>query len=240
MKIHLITYGDSKYDMAKKRLCNEAKTTGWFDSITAYGPDDLLLGFKSRFEEILRLPRGGGYWIWKSHLIQKRLSEIEANDILVYLDAGCKVNKNGAQRFYEYLRMINESDKGILSFQMSQHAENKWTTRQIFDYFNVKNDSDVTHSGQLVGTLILMKNIRNTKKLFTTVLQCLNDNPLLFTDHYNNNQEPSFQDNRHDQSILSVTRKIQGTIVIEDETYFPNFKCEKASRIPFLATRLRG
>ena len=40
----------------------------------------------------VKQPRGGGYWIWKSHII-KKINEINDNDILIYLDAGCSINK---------------------------------------------------------------------------------------------------------------------------------------------------
>ena len=39
--IHLITYGDNKYENTKMRLKNEALNTNWFDTITLYGPNDL-------------------------------------------------------------------------------------------------------------------------------------------------------------------------------------------------------
>jgi len=39
--MHLITYGDLKFNNAKKRLVKEAYNTNWFDTITSYGPEDL-------------------------------------------------------------------------------------------------------------------------------------------------------------------------------------------------------
>ena len=74
--IHLITYGDKNFEKSKKRLQKEALETKWFDSVTIYGPEDLDDSFKMRFKDILRKPRGAGYWIWKSHIISKRLNEI--------------------------------------------------------------------------------------------------------------------------------------------------------------------
>ena len=40
-KIHFITYGNDRFKNSKKRLYNEANATGWFDTITSYGPEDL-------------------------------------------------------------------------------------------------------------------------------------------------------------------------------------------------------
>ena len=64
--VHLISYGDQKFQQSKKRLLKQALTTGWFDSVTLYGPEDLSPDFRSRFADILAYPKGGGYWIWKA------------------------------------------------------------------------------------------------------------------------------------------------------------------------------
>ena len=239
MKIHLITYGDSKFEESKKRICKEAEDTCWFDTIVAYGPDDLSTDFKDKFSEILSLPRGGGYWIWKPFIINKILHEIDENDILVYLDAGCSIIRNGTQRFFEYIKMLNESDKGSLSFQLPWALEKEYTIKELFNYYNISMDSDIACSGQIMATIMFIKNNSNAKKMIASCLKCLEDNPLLFTDHYNNNgQESCFIENRHDQSVLSLNRKIHGSVIIQDETYHGNFKSEEALKYPLLATRL--
>ena len=55
----------------------------------------------------------------------------------------------------------------------------------------------------------------------------------------NNNQKEFFRDNRHDQSILSVSRKIHGSLVLPEETWFESFGCENSLKYPFWATRDR-
>ena len=59
-KVHFRTYGDDNYNWTKARIVQEAPDTGWFVSIKALGPDDLTADFKRKFEDILKLPRGGG------------------------------------------------------------------------------------------------------------------------------------------------------------------------------------
>ena len=73
--------------------------------------------------------------------------------------------------------------------------------------------------------------------IFKNCLDKIRKDPLIITDHYNRNQRKCFIDNRHDQSILSVARKIHGSIVIPDETYSLDFNSETMQKIPFLATR---
>lgn len=236
--IHLITYGDYKFDKSKKRLHKEAIDTGWFDTVTVYGPEDLDNDFKCRFESILKQYKGGGYWIWKSHIIKKKLDEIKENDILIYLDSGCHINSKGKKRFEEYIDLLNNSDEGVISFQMG-HIEKVWTTKEIFNYFNIDNTSDVANSGQILGGIRIMKKTENLINLINIESKTLHNNPLLFTDYYNNNQENYFKDNRHDQSVFSVIRKMGNPILLEDETFFSPFGDENSLKFPFWATRIK-
>lgn len=115
----------------KKRLCKQANNVGWFDTVTEYGPEDLDNEFKLKFKNILQQSRGGGYWIWKSYIIKKKLDKINENDILIYLDAGCTINPQGKNRFYEYIEMLNKSDEGIISFHLeSWHTEKKMDNKR--------------------------------------------------------------------------------------------------------------
>jgi hypothetical protein len=243
--IHLITYGDSKYTESKERLHNQAESLGWFDTVTSYSPNDLDDDFKKRFKNVLELPRGGGYWIWKPYIINKHLEKIDDGDILIYLDAGCYINPSGYERFKEYIEMLKNSEEGCISFQMTHHIEKKWTIEEIFEYLNIHHDSkDIIESGQIIATVRMFKKNRNSINIVSAWLNILYQNPLLFTDHYNksikNIQNNLFLDNRHDQSVLSVICKLYKTIVLEDETYFADgFGCEKSLKCPFWATRLR-
>lgn len=234
--IHLITYGDKKYKKIKERLYIEALNTNQFNTITVYGPEDLDIDFRKRFKSILKKSKGGEYWIWKSYIIKKKLNEINDNDILIYLDAGCTINPKGVKRFYEYIDIINNSEYGIISFQMHQ-LEKNWTTKEIFNYFNVENYTNITDTGQILSGIIIMKKNNNTIQLNNIWYNVIFNNPLLFTDYYNNKQEKYFRDNRHEQSVFSVIRKMNNSILIHDETYFKPFNSPLSLQYPFWATR---
>jgi hypothetical protein len=240
--IHFITYGDSIYEETKQRLYNQASNLEWFDTITSYGPEDLDTVFKDKFKDILKLPRGGGYWIWKPYIINKHLQMIKDDDILIYLDAGCYINPKGFERFKEYIEMLKNSEEACISFQMNHHIEKKWTTQEIFDNFNIHSDSkDILESGQIIATVKMFRKCANSINIVSAWLNALHANPLLFTDHYNKNKQcKMFIDNRHDQSICSVLCKLYKTIILEDETYFEDgFGCPKSLKCPFWATRIR-
>lgn len=239
--IHLITYGDDNFKNSKKRLEKEALNTGWFDSVTVYGPEILDDDFKEKFKHILNQPRIAGYGIWRPYIIKKKLNEINHDDILIYLDAGCSINHKGKNRFYEYVDMLNKSNEDIISFKMSHLPEKHYTTKEIFNYFNVDINSDIANSGQILDGILIMKKNKNLIKKNQMWYDVIYKNALLFTDYYNNLQEPYFIANRHEQSIFSIIRKIHKSIELEDETFFwwsgalPN-----PEKYPFWATRKRN
>ena len=238
--IHLITYSNEVFAHSKARLCQEARETGWFDTVTAYGPEDLDAEFKHTLRYILSQKRGAGYWVWKPYIIKKKLAEINDGDILVYLDAGCSLCKSGEKRFHEYVDMLhNRESDGIISFQMT-HDEKIWTTKEIFNHFNVDPCGDIANSGQIMATVRIMKKNSKLQDLIELELNTYLNMPFLVTDIYNKKQADYFKDNRHEQSVFSVIRKLHNTIVLPDETYWIHFGCEESLRYPFWATRLRG
>ena len=157
--IHLITYGNSKYTNSKKRLYKEALESDWFKTISLFGPEDLDLDFKNKYKKILKQPRLSGYGIWRPYIILKKLKELHDNDILIYLDSGCTINKIAKKRFNEYIDMLKNSNQCIISFQMSFFPEKKYTTKEVFEYFNLDSNSEIANSGQILdGVLIMKKN----------------------------------------------------------------------------------
>ena len=238
-KLHLISYGDKNYLKAKERLYKEAVNTNWFYSIKCYGFEDLSISFRNEFKSILEMKRGGGYWIWKFDLIINKLEEINDGEFLIYIDSGCTVNAKGNKRLEEYIEMIKKSKNKIISFQMD-HKEKVWTTKQVFSSFGIPENHPIETSGQFIGGILIMQNCDAVKNIFKNCLDKIRKNHLIITDYYNRIQRPFFKDHRHDQSILSVARKIYGSIVIPDETWSRDFNSENMKKIPFLATRKRN
>jgi hypothetical protein len=238
-KIHLITYGDNNFSISKQRLHKESTNSGWFDTTTICGPENLSQEFKHEFSDILKQPRGGGYWIWKFDIIKQHLNKLVNNDILIYLDAGCSINTNGPTRFNEYIELLNNSNESIISFQM-QHLEKQYTNKELFNHFKM-NVNDNGNSGQIMATVLIMKNTDEMMKMIDECINVLRRDHLLVTDHYNKmGQCSDFIDNRHDQSILSLVRKKHGSIVLTDETYFQPFGNKESLKFPFWATRKRN
>ena len=239
-KIHFITYADDRFKNAGERICKEAENFNEFSSITFYKPKMLTSSFKQKYKDILNKRRGGGYWIWKWDIIKQKLDEIEENEFLVYLDAGCVIKNNGKERFNDYLDLLNNSDFGFISFQMPKKTcqEKKWTTNQIFKHLDIDINSDHANSGQICSTALIMKKNKQVYTIINKCLELLTIDQLLVTDHYNRKQNKFFIDNRHDQSLLSLVRKIYGSVVIDDDIGSGS-KPSYHINPPFLALRKR-
>lgn len=245
--IHFITYGNYVFEKAKTRLINQAKEFYPFKTIKGYGPEDLPSVFTHQYKDILDMKRGGGYWIWRPIILKQKLDDMNDNEFLIYLDAGCHLNKHGMNRFYEYINLLDNSQYGAMSFQMSGNKgrgglekEKRWTIKEIFNYFNVNPNSDIGNSGQYLGGILVLKKNKHLMDLMDLFIKAVYDHPLMFTDYYNNNmkQHPEFKENRHEQSVFSILRKLYGSVVIDgDESFMVPFGKGESLNYPFWATR---
>jgi hypothetical protein len=238
-RISFITYGNDAFKQSKERIVNEAKDTGCFNGqIKAYGPDDLSKEFLEKVASVISMPRGGGYWIWKPYVIYDMLNQLNDNDILVYADSGCTLQKSAINRFNEYINMISpETPYCVLGMRLRAHnrdgslknislKQKIWTTNKIFEYFHINSDSDIANKEQIHATVIICRKSPESLAIFKKWLNVAEEKPDLFTDEYNSESKrknPHFSDNRHDQSIYSIILQIppynKSAKIINDETF---------------------
>lgn len=238
--IHFVTFGDSSYYNSLKRIYNEAKNLNIFDNILIITNKDLEnkspIFWKKHNKFISNNSRGYGYWLWKSFIILKTIQGISENDILVYADSGCTLNKNGLNKMNEYLDIIKKSKNGILSFETT-FFEKQYTKRDLFEYLKMNNEVFL-NSNHLIATAFILRKCENTTKLVSEwydtccIYNLLDDSPSSLKN------DELFIEHRHDQSIFSLLRKKYGTEIIPDETFFSNFKSEGII-YPIWATRLK-
>jgi hypothetical protein len=243
-KLYFISYGDDNYKNSKIRLEHEAINSKFFDFIKIFNREDLSEDFIKKTRPYIDMPRGGGYWLWKSFFLKKIFEVMEENDYCIYVDAGCMVNSLGLNRLKEYLEMIND-DSGILSFELTGLPEECYNTEIVFKHFGVEKDDKYRKSSQFVGGILVIRKCSNSQKIINEYYDLAINNTHLFSDinNFSDNCQ-SFIDHRHDQSILSILRKKYGSVVLQDETYagtmedWNNLIYNK--KIPFLATRIRN
>ena len=241
MKIYFLTYGDSKYNISKKHLSGLAKYSSLFDEVISLGPRNLDYEFKSKYNDILNQKRGSGYWIWKHRIIQNLLYEISNGDLIVYCDAGASLNYKAKKRFEEYVEIIKTSNFSNLRMECEERfKEKEFTTKELFDYFNINIDSEVAKSTQLQAGHMFFKKNQDSVDYFKEYEKLLVTDSRLITDYYSSfEQIPEFVENRHDQSIFSLMSKKYGSEIIKNETEF-RLRPSEQYDYPFLSVRVGG
>jgi hypothetical protein len=222
MKIHFLTFVSSNFKTTLSRIKTEAENCGFFDTITCLSEFDLPSNYITE-HHINEGTKGFGFWIWKSFITRQLFSRINYGDILVYADGGCSINPEGRKRFYDYIDMLNQSDISNLSFQM-KYPEKQYTKGDLFKYFDVSDKEKIKSAGQLVGGIFLLKKDNNSEDLIEKWFSICHSHKNLIDD--SDSKEKSdleFVAHRHDQSIFSILRKQQGSIILGDETNFSNW-----------------
>ena len=148
--------------------------------------------------------------------------------------------QGGEARFRDYMRMIDESEYDMIGFQLPM-LEHKWSTNRMLAAFNISLDDgkglDVTHTGQYESGEVFLQKGPHYRRWIELCKSVLVSDPWLITDIYNEETRglnPSFKENRHDQSIMSISRKLLGCVKVS-ATETKN----KRPDMPFHVTRLR-
>jgi hypothetical protein len=235
-KIFFITYGSGMFTGAATRLVEQARAMDVFTSLRAFTVEDMDGDFRTKQRLVLRVRRGGGYWIWKPYFIHRVMeSEMADGDILVYADGGCHMNPEGRERLLQYFSMLDADPVqcGSVAFQM-RLKEVAFTKREVLEHFNVSvateeerarpDTAAVLDTGQYVGGIQILKKTPLSMDLVQRWFHEVDDHLFLITDSVNaTTQLPGYVTHRHEQSVISVLRKVLGphrTISLPDETYF--------------------
>lgn len=236
-----ITFGgpSQNFHDSVNRIVSEAKELNYFDEIHGYTDIDLknATEFWNAHKNFMEnSSRGYGYWIWKPYIIKTQLNKMNEDDILVYCDAGCSVNKNGINRLNEYIDMLNNDNYGIISFQL-EHKEYQYTKKAIFDYFHT--EEHIKMLPQCLSGIILIKKNSHSMNIIDKWHEASTNYILLDFTTLSSNESPHFIVNRNDQSLLSVIVNTHGSIKLKDETYFAGAWDTDGKMYPFWATRLK-
>ncbi len=226
-----ITFGNKTFKKAKKVLTKQVKKLKVFDQVIAYGPEDFDDKFIDKHGEFIKNNRRGyGYFIWKPYIILKTLQTMDDNDILVYADSGCRIYPQYKDRLFEYFDMINESEYGMLNFNL-RSDDLMYTKSDLAEYFGVLGNEDILSVPQVAGGIQILRKCEHSHmimekwmEVFDTDYHLIDDSPSKIPNH------ESFRDHRHDQSVISLLVKIHGSVKISDETYPPGTGIISADR----------
>jgi len=239
-KKYFVTFGSKNFKLQRKHLANLVKNSEFYDEVVEMGPEDLSPDFKRKFSEIFKINRGYGFWIWKADVLNQLLSKIKFGDTITYSSAGSSFNPLGIDRLKYYFELLESSKSGNLRFQLTDHKEFEWTSKQIFDYFSVDTNSSIARTNQLASHTLFMKKNEVSLNIVNGFLDIINHDPKLITFEYDNvNRVDGFIENRSDQSILSILSKLyEVDAILDQEQNFKRYDMNQFD-VPFLTVRKR-
>lgn len=193
-----ITYGNANYQQSKQRIIKEADSLDIFDKIIAYGPEDLS-------EQIIKGPlfqyrKGGGYWIWKSYIINKTLQTMNDEDILVYADAGCSLlQSNQWDKYFSDLKKHS-----MLAFKINC-LNYQYIKSKVVNEFKRMNGKKWHYSYQIAATVLFLKKDNFTCNFINEWCNYCTEDFILDVPSQDIAQENKrFIEHRHDQAILTA------------------------------------
>lgn len=198
MKKYIITYGDEKCKSARMRFVQNALNLNIFDEVIGYSENDISSELQR--SSIIKEKRGGGLWSWKPDIILTTLNNMEDGDYLVYCDAGCTVYN--AKEWNLYWKHLESHD--IIAQRIYQRTD-RWTRKNILEYFNLSNAKYWTKCYQYQATIILKATpftrmfIREWRTLMIQHPEMVKD----VTPEEKKHESSKLKENRHDQAIYS-------------------------------------
>lgn len=237
-----VTYGSGRFLNSLRRITKEAKTFNYFDAIYPYDNESIkeLDNYHLIKPFIDKYQRGNGYWIWKPFIILDTLKKLKVGDYLFYADAGCHLNLKGKRTLDVYKKAI--SDKyDVIGFQMKHLLECYWTKASVFEHLEVVNNKEVTHTGQIIGGVqVIRKTEESVKFVERWLATCLTGDLITDAPCENKYSHLQLKDHRHDQSVQSVLKKLYPrAYLVSDHTFAEDGDWDKLANIPIQARRLR-
>ena len=227
MNLHLVYFGDDGFSIGKNRIKRQAENFGVFKSIQEFGEQDLKGDFWNNYASKMMIRRVGmpdkfyGYYACKAYFVEEALKNIPEDDILLYVDSGCELNKNGLGKLNQYYEECVETGGVFFTLDL---PEIQWTKMDTYRRIIGEND-EYMMTRQIISGIFFIKNnefMRSIIKKWKDICiendgHYLNDNPSKLPN------DPIFRENRHDQSILSLILKIESEshdfTFHEDDTY---------------------
>jgi len=223
----LLSFADDKYKLNQRLLTFSAKP--YFDEIIEVGPEDIEDEFFQKHKEILTQPRGQGYWLWKPYFIARTLEYAQEGDIVFYIDSGNEIISD-IQPLFDLLQhqdiVVFKNRDGNPTGEI--WVNSMWTKADCFNLMGC-NDEKYKTGPQVDAAYILLKKSKQSVDFINEYLT-YSTNKHIITDEPNTTgeNEPDFQDHRHDQSVLSLLAIKHQLLVFESAS-------ESANHVEFKA-----
>ena len=200
--IVVVNYADVKYRQAQI-MCTAAAYRFGADKVWEYSPQSIPKDFYQAHKAILEQERGNGYWLWKPLIILDALSKVNDGDYVFYMDAGASLLDD----IHLLTDAMDAAGTNIMTF-VAGSIEKVWTKRDAFILMDC-DTPEYTDTPQLASGYEIFKKSADAIAFAEEWLKYMTDARIV-TDIPNQLGKPNypeFQENRHDQTVLSLLSK---------------------------------
>jgi hypothetical protein len=211
---------DNKFKARVDRYCKRLKKLKFFQEnqedrheLFCYGePPDFVLQNKkfSRHMRFLTDPndasaKGGGYWFHKAVLLQHHMDRCNDGDFLIWTDVDRIDFVRNTKSFAKILKTLAKRDDDLCIETMAYAEEVYWSKEDILAAFNASES--LRESLQQSASAIVLRRSPRMKMFIDAWVECVSDWHMLSDEPSILPNSPAFDENRHDQSILSMLIK---------------------------------
>jgi hypothetical protein len=209
----VISFATGRFVESQKLLEKKAYEMG-ADKVISYNEKDLDNNFIKQNFNILKQPKGSGYWLWKPYLILKTLEESNEKDIVLYVDSGMYPIQP-----LKYMFDLTKNDD-ICLFQVHNQINKIWTKYDCFELMNC-NEEKYHNAQQVCGAPQLYKKSNRSISFVKEVFEfCKNEK--IITDSLYLKNFVEFKEHRHDQSILTNIAIKNNVVIYRDPSQYGN------------------
>jgi hypothetical protein len=142
---------------------------------------------------------------WKPYIIKKTFESLSDGDILLYLDAGCEINKNEKQYLIDFIKKLETNNNNELIIgTFGCGVVKNWCKMDLIVKLNSKKYLD-TNQHQAGANLYIINQI--TRNFINEWYEICCNYHMIDDSESINKEHESFIEHRHDQSVFSLLSK---------------------------------
>lgn len=228
MKVVLTNLSNESFLESRLRLNASALRFG-IQAVNSYDIAAIKsTSFYAENKAILDVPRGLGYWLWKSYIIQETMRSLEAGDIVVYCDSGIEIIAP-----LDPLIQICAKEQPVMLFANGNLRNSMFTKRDCFILMDCDHKK-YWRGIQCDGSFALFRKSPEAIQFLNEFMKYCRDERII-SDNANimgKKNLPDFVAHRHDQSILSLLAIRYRLLYYRIPTQFGNHYKMPAYRVP--------
>lgn len=247
-KIHLVSYATPQFRHRQMILGLSGRLNHVVDTVTDWRPRKLqAAGFEGMIPEISLKERGSGFWSWKPYIIQKRLNEVPEGDVVLYCDVGriypFKLLDQSVEPFVEWMRSFGQEIMPGIEIPWDGPIS-QWTKRDALLALDMDRE-EILAATPIQASFSIWRAGSKSRDFLSKWMELCSQRKLISDDpsRCNLGEHPGFQENRHDQALLSLLcmkEGLRGLSLGQKRPSLDSRNPSEVSRMVFGGNRVRN